>query len=437
MPETLRTEINKVFLPVFDTKKQIIDLVGGRGRGASYFGTQYFLIKIIHEPYFRGVFMRRVFNDIRNSLFQDFKDRIDECNLNHLFKINSVEMTIEYIPNGNKIISKGVVADKGRTANLKSLAGFTHILMEEANEIDEHDFNMIQSSVRTIKAETQIVRMFNPPNESHWIWKDYNLTEEKHNIDGKEKTFRKFEPKSNTDILMIFSTYRDNIININEKTRVLYEDYKYKNPPYYYNQICGLISGEMEGQVYSRWQPITDKEFEEIECRAVYVIDFGYSPDPTALIQVKWKDNNIYVKELVYETELDDLSLAKRFTDLGITYRDMIIADYGNGGTFRIATFNSGGSGAWRNIEDYPDLRKGFSLVSAKKGSGSIASGIKLVQSVNVFMTESSVNGWEEYQKYIWATDRQGLSVGTPVDKYNHIMDCIRYFLQYKAVHVI
>ncbi|MDR1553062.1 MAG: phage terminase large subunit [Prevotellaceae bacterium] len=431
-------KINKAFKQAFHTDKQIIDCVGGRGRGASFFGTQYFLLKIISAEYFRGVFLRRVQADIRNSLFQDFKDRLMESGLTGLFKINENEMTFVYKPNGNKIISKGAVKETGRSANMKSLAGFTHILIEEANELEQNDYDTLIVSLRTTKSETKVIRLFNPPAESHWIWQDYNLTEcAPVIINGKKEVFWNYTPKSTSDIEMIKGTYNINIDNINEKAVTLYESYKEKNPVYYYNQICGLITGGMKGRVYSGWNKITAKEFEEIDCRPVYVVDFGYFPDPTACIQVKWRANEIFVRELIYETGLDDLMLAKLLLDKGVTYRDLIIADYGNGGTLRIATFLKGGGEAWRDIDGYPELRKGFSMKYAKKGSGSVAAGVKTVQGLVVSMTEDSVNGWREYQNYIWATDRDGNTVGVPVDKDNHVMDDIRYFAQYRIAYAI
>jgi phage terminase large subunit len=429
----LRQKVNKVFEPALDTEKQIIDCVGGRGRGASFFGTQYFLCKIVAAEYFRGVFLRRVQADIKNSLFQDFKDRLTESGMTGLFKINENEMSFVYKPTGSKIISKGAVKETGRSANMKSLAGFTDILIEEANELDEDDYDTLIVSLRTTKAETKVIRLFNPPEHAHWIWRDYNLNEHSPiTINGKKETFWDYSPKSDSDIEMIRATYSDNDENINEKAISLYETYKEKNPVYYYNQIVGLITGGMKGRVYSGWDKVTDAEFESIECRPVYIVDFGYFPDPTAVIQVKWRANEIFVRELIYETGLDDLMLAKLFIDKGITYRDLVVADYGNGGNLRIETFRKGGGEAWRNIEGYPDLRKGFSMMYAKKGSGSIASGIKTLQGIKVYMTENSKNAWYEYQNYIWATDRDGNTLGVPVDKFNHILDCVRYFAQYK-----
>ena len=45
-----------------------------------------------------------------------------------------------------------------------------------------------------------------------------------------------------------------------------------------------------------------------------------------------------------------------------------------------------------------------------------------------MYMTESSVNGWKEYQEYKWRLDADKMPTDTPEDRNNHIMDCIRYF---------
>ena len=421
--------VNSAFRPVFNTDKPIIDIVGGRGRGGSFFGTDYFLFSMISLPYFRGCFLRQTFNDVRDSLFRDFKDRIQEHKIEHLFKINESEMRITYIPNGNMIVSKGFVTSSNRQAKMKSLAGFTHVLIEEANEVSAEQFDQLVLSLRTTKVDKVVVmRIFNPPSRSHWIWRDYNLTE------SDVKGFYTYNPKAESGIEMIFSTYLNNKSNLNEAFIRKLENL----PEEEFNIVGrGLISEGNIGRIYKHFKPITTAEFNAIECRPVYVIDFGFSEDPTAVIQVKWKDNKLFVRELIYEPGLDDLAIAKKLLDLGITYKDLIIADYGNGGDVRIHNLRSGGSGAWVNIEGYPDLRKGFSVCYAEKGAGSIAGGINLVKSAEVYMTEDSSNGWNETQNYCWAVGRDKELLDIPIDKFNHLLDDIRYFVTYRAAHGI
>lgn len=227
MPEF---HFNKIYEPVFFTDKRYIDIRGGRGRGGSHFGTDYFLFLITQPKYFRGYFVRQVLHDIKDSLFQDIKDRIDENPTLDIedFKINEQNYSLIYKPTGNKIVSKGVSGDGKRTAKMKSLAGATHVLIEEADEISESDFDQLDLSLRTRKTEyVRIIRIYNQPPKSHWIYRDYILTE------SEIKEWFKAEPKTTSNLLSIFSTYHDNIKNLQESTILKFESFKNTNIDYY------------------------------------------------------------------------------------------------------------------------------------------------------------------------------------------------------------
>ena len=179
---TAAQNFNRVFAPVFTTGKRYIDLWGGRARGASHFGTDYFLLLLISDGYFRGCFMREIFSDIRNSLWADFKDRVADAVESGLVREKDIRlqegsMTAYYVPNGNYIVSKGFKkANTKQTAKLKSLAGMTHILIEECEEVGFQDFQKLDDSLRTTKAQIRILRLFNPPHKNHWLIRSsYNL----------------------------------------------------------------------------------------------------------------------------------------------------------------------------------------------------------------------------------------------------------------------
>lgn len=421
MPEF---HFNHIYKPVFSTDKRYIDIWGGRGRGGSYFGTDYFLFLITQPNYFRGYFLRQTFNDIKDSLFQDIKDRIEENETLNIedFKINEANYSLLYVPTGNKIISKGVTGSGKRTAKLKSLAGATHILIEEADEIGEDEFYQMDLSLRTTKSnKIQIIRIFNPPSKHHWIWKSYNLSDIELNIDGKQITYCTAEAKSDSDILSIWSTYEENKINVKESTVKRFEAFKESDPDYYYTIVKGLISDGARGRIYNGWKAITDGYFDSLDASYIYTLDFGYSNDPNALVKIKYEGYDRYYKELLYETGLDNLELAKRLYDLGITESDIIIADTGNGGDLRIAELRRG----FRNLEGYPDLR--YNIHPTIKGPGSIKFGINRVKSINAHYTESSKNLIHEYHSYKWGMDVNKIPTDNPIDENNHCMDAIRY----------
>ena len=330
---------NHIYKEVFRTDKRYIDIWGGRGRGGSHFGTDYFLFLITQPRYFRGYFVRQVLSDVRDSLFRDFKDRIEEnetLNIND-FAIRDNDMRITYIPTGNTILAKGVSKDGSRTAKMKSLAGATHVLIEESDEIGESDFDQLDLSLRTIKADkVQIIRVFNPPSQKHWIWRDYNLIEA--DIDG----FFKATPKTTSDLLAIWSTYKDNLKNLQPSTIAKFEAFKETNTDYYYNQVCGLISEGGKGRIYNGWQSISVDEYNRLDLPKVYGLDFGYSNDPNALIEIKYGKGVRYCRELIYTAGLDNVQLLEVMQSLGLDKSSLIIADTGGGGDLRIAEIRRG-----------------------------------------------------------------------------------------------
>jgi phage terminase large subunit len=414
-----RFNFNKIYAPVFTTNSRTIDIWGGRGRGGSHFGTDYFLFLITQPHYFRGYFVRQAFADIRDSLFRDFKDRIEEnksVDIND-FHIQDNEMRILHKPTGNLIMSKGTQKDGTRTAKMKSLAGATHVLLEEADELKEEDYDQLDLSLRTTKSDRiQVLRVFNPPSKNHWIWRDYTL------IDSDIEGYFKAVPKTTSDIISIFSTYHHNIRNIQESTITKLESFKESNSDYYYNIVLGLISEGSKGRIYKGWQSITDEYFTKLEYPSIYCLDFGYSQDPNALAEIKSHGQHIYGRELLYEPGLDNIALAKKLIDLGISVKDMIVADYGGGGDLRIAELRRG----WSGIEGYPQLNQGFTIYPTIKAE--VASSVNIVKSYMVHWTESSSNAWLEYQEYKWALDRNKNPTDTPVDKSNHLMDDLRYY---------
>lgn len=415
--------VNYRFKNLYTSVSRYKDILGGRGRGGSHTGTDYFIYLMTRPKYFRGCLLRYTSSDVRLSLFQGIKDRIRQNPSFDVkdFKFNENQMTVTYIPTGNSIISKGVAKDTGRVASMKSVEGITAVLVEEADEIPESDFDMLDLSLRTTEAtEIEIVRIFNPPHKNHWIWRDYILHDIQIPIRGVNQTFYWPEPKKGSNITMLFGTYYDNIQNIEETTRQKFEGFLHTNPEYYWTIIRGYITDGAKGRIYEGWKFITDEEFEKMDLPVIYGLDFGYSIDPCALVKRKHIGEERFYRELIYQPGLGDLELAKRMRDLGIKQTDLIIADYGNGGDLRIAQLRRG----WGNqIEGYPDLR--FNIQPTYKGAINV--GISKVKECRNYITEGSANLAEEVRNYRWALDINKNPTDRPIDTHNHCLDAIRY----------
>lgn len=436
----------KIYAPLFDATLNVryYDILGGRGRGGSYAGTDYFLHLITRKAYFRGCFLRNTFNDIRSSLFQDFKDRIEEnptINIDD-FDINDNEMRIVYRPTGNMIISKGVTKSTSRTAKLKSLAGVTHVLIEEADEIGEEDFDQLDLSLRTTKVKTgvRIIRIFNPPGKDHWIWRDYNLSEAK-TEDYKgypPKTTVKYyvaKPRSDRPVVAMFSTYHDNVLFLDKTTIEKAENFRTYKPHYYYTIILGLISEGQKGRVFAGWNYISNDQFNEIDAKSIFGLDFGLA-SPAGLIEVKFVKNNMYIRQLNY-LPLTNKQIAIKLCELGVSDKYSIVADCAEPDS--ISKLRRG----WEmhELDDVRDIVKegdsvkprykqlvdGFNIYPCTKGPGTIIAGISALQDMIIHITEDSADLKEEYLHYMWALDKNKNPIDEPIDAWNHLIDPMRY----------
>lgn len=431
--------LKEPYLPMYEDPKPLIDLWGGRGRGGSHEATLYALYRFTRPDYCRIAFVRKILSDVRTSLWKDFQDRIEESGVNpeqvRIIGSESGAMHAEYLPTGNTVSCFGVKAEGGRTAKLKSLAGFNLVIIEEANELTEAEAMQLTDSLRTVKGiePPMVIRVFNPPGKLHWIWRDhYNLLEadEPEYLAWKQDnpdrdSYWKAIPKQSVDFLSIFSDYRENIQNLAPTTVERWKNYKKTNPEYYFTTILGLVSEGERGRVYSGWQPITFQQFQDIDARVIYGQDFG-TVDPAAFGATKRVGNKMYIHEYNYQPKTDK-QIAIMYATLGLTGKDLIIADKED--PVSISKLRRGWPAAElsaREAELYPQITKGYHILASIGGPNSISTGIKAMKDLEVYVTEESVNIWNEYRLYKWALDKDKNPTNTPEDRNNHHMDWIR-----------
>ena len=396
---------NETYQPLFENKKvRYFILMGGRANGRSYTASQYALLNTMASEYSRVAIMRFVLGDIRNSIYQEIIDRIEENEIQDSFKLTTNPLGIEY--GANKILGIGFrKSSSDQKAKLKSLANFTKVIIEEADEVSEEDFMQLDDSLRTTKADIQVVLLLNAPSKNHWIIKRwFNLMPSE--VDGYYKPILK---ESATDACYIHGTYLGNKENLAEKTIINYEKYKETKPDHYYNMIMGLVSEGSRGRIFKKWKTISNAEYDELPYAEEFGLDFGFTNDPTTLIGIKKHNNKVYCREYIYETGLTNQMLANRMELLGISKGDTIYAD----------------SAEPKSIAELQT--EGFNVLPADKGAGSVRTGVDMLLSRDVFYTEESIHIALESQEYKWAVDRNKEPTNEPVDDFNHAMDAIRY----------
>lgn len=142
--------------------------------------------------------------------------------------------------------------------------------------------------------------------------------------------------------------------------------------------------------------------------RQSFGIDFGYSVDPTTLMQVKIQDGQLWINELLYQNGMTNPEIAQFVKD-EMLQREEIIAD----------------SSEPKSIEEL--RRMGLNIKPAAKGADSIRQGIDFIKRYPINITKRSVNTIKEFRNYKWKTDINSDLQNVPVDLYNHCIDGIRY----------
>ncbi len=151
----------------FESRVRTIACCGTAASGKSKFFAFKILYRTLHEKSpFRALCVRKVKEDIRESVFANLIEIIDTMEWQLLFKITQSPLRIKCVRNGNDIIFRGI----DEPNKLKSINGIRHIWVEEATELDEVDYNQLQYRLRGVSdTYKQVCLTFNPANQHHWI----------------------------------------------------------------------------------------------------------------------------------------------------------------------------------------------------------------------------------------------------------------------------
>jgi len=266
-----------------------------------------------------------------------------------------------------------------------------HILyVNEANNITYEDYH--QLSVRT---EKDIFIDFNPANE---FWAHTEVLKEP-DSEGLILTYLDNEGRpSNVDLEFEIARQKA------QKEKELGVDGYWSNWCRVY--IDGQI-GSLQGVVFNNWHQIDDiPKDAEFVARG---LDFGFTNDPTALIEVYKSFNKLFIKELLYETRLTGYDIAEKMLILNIPKHQVIVGDCARPET----------------IEDLH--RFGFNIEPSVKGADSVINSIDTLQQFEMYVTKDSTNLIKELRSYRWLTDRSGKALNEPIDHNNHLIDALRY----------
>lgn len=263
------------------------------------------------------------------------------------------------------------------------------------NEADKMD---IETAVQFISRAGLTIIDYNPDS---LFWGDDYINEN----NFLTLTFEDNEYLSQSEVRSILEYKTKGFHDTTLPFDLLFKDSNIKNK-YWANKwkVYGLgMVGSLDGVVFDNWSDIDDVP--DGARFLGYGLDFGYTNDPTAVIEIyKWNDERI-LNEIVYERRLSNYAISKKIPTNMPCYCDCAEP---------------------KSIAELADI--GVSAYPADKGSDSINYGIQIMQEQKYRVTKRSVNLRMELEKYTWAKDKKtGESLNKPIEKYNHAIDAVRY----------
>jgi len=262
------------------------------------------------------------------------------------------------------------------------------------NEADKMD---VDTAVQFISRAGLTIIDYNPDN---LFWGDDYINEN----NFITLTFEDNEYLADSEVKSILDYKQKGFFNALLPTESLFTDGNIKNK-YWSNKwrVYGLgMVGNLDGVIFDNWSIIHNVPS---DARLIGIgLDFGYTNDPTAIVEVyKYNDKRI-INEVAYRTGMLNGDIAKLLPKNIFIYAD---------------------SAEPKSIEEI--RRTGVNILPVTKGADSIIYGIQTMQTQEYLITSKSKNVINEFQKYIWSKDKNGDTNNKPIDNYNHAIDAIRY----------
>ena len=366
-------KVNKVFKHLENSDKRITIEQGGTRSGKTYNILLWLIFGYALKNTGKTITIcRKTYPALRSSSMRDFFDILKEHEIYN--ELDHNKSNSEYRLEGNlfEFISLDQPQKvRGRKRDV--------LYINEANELYFEDWQQL-----IFRTTEKAILDYNPSDEFHFI-------------------YDKIKPRDDADFYV--TTYLDNpflskeIVSEIERLKLVDENYW---------NIYGL------GQIGSSQALI----FRINECNDIptdakflsYGMDFGFTNDPTTLVAIYQQGDNIYLKELLYQTGLTnrDINDKLKFHEVE---RKEIFAD----------------SAEPKSIEEL--YRMGWNIKPATKGQGSVNIGIDMMKRYQLHVTKDSVNMIKEFRNYKWQEDKNGNILNVPVDMFNHTIDAIRYGL--------
>lgn len=371
-------------------------LKGGRGSTKSSFVSMEIALGIVRNPQANAMILRKVGATLRDSVYEQMVRSIDRLGWYDWFEYRSSPLEIRYRPTGQKILFRGA-DDPGKSKSITLPKGYFGFLwFEELAEFSGmEDVRTIRASVIRGGKDEITFYSYNPPrSRQNWV-----------NVEGLAgKPGRLIHESSYLDVPREW---------LGEGFIAEAESLKETNEPAYRHMYLGEVTGT-GGQVFDNLE-LRRIEGRELEGLSGFYngLDFGFATDPDAF--VRW----------AYDARGRRAFAVCEYYGAGNSV-DRLSEEVGKRCAGEIVRCDSADP---RLISELK--RRGIRAVGVKKGPGSVAHGMRWLQSLGkiVIDPDRTPNIAREFSGYEYSRDRHGNFLAEYPDRDNHTCDAMRYAL--------
>lgn len=392
----LKSVVTPKFYPCLENQNRHLVLWGGAGSGKSHFAAQKILLRTLFsiEAGVKQKFFafRKTSPAARKSVFPVFKHYIAEWNLFPVVKkIRSQDMAIEFI-DGSEIYCSGL----DDPMKLLSVEGMTSAWVEEPTELKREDYLQLNLRLRgKRRAYKQIISTFNPISRLLWPHKLFFENPLK-GISSLHSTV--------DDNPFIDDEYIAELDGLGDQDKIYHGIYRYG------------IWGVLKDLIYNNWDIVDElpKYYDEV----IYGEDYGFN-NPSCFGEIRIKENDVYIREIVYESKLTNPQLTEKA--LGHLSKERVCFIYAD-------------SAEPARIKEQNNIarERGYNYVHfipSIKDSNSVKNGIDFCKRFKIHITKDSINGIKEMGSYKWREDKDDNTIDEPVKFMDHFCDMFRYAL--------
>lgn len=405
MANEISVSFNPTFREANANRARYRILMGSAGSGKSYNTAQDYILKLSDRRFCGANLMvvRKTEASARTSAFAELcgaVKRIFGARFGEIWQISEDRLFLECAATGGRIIFRGVCSDAQRE-RIKSVSfssgKLTWIWIEEATELSEADFDMLDDRLRGALGGInpnlyyQITMTFNPVSARHWIKRRF------------------FDVPDDPDVFISKSVYTENRFIDPDYARRM-ERRRESDPDGYRVYALGEWGVGREGLILPNYEvgTFSREDFSEVW----YAQDFGLN-HADCILETAQRDGDLYVLREIYvhgrdTSEIISLAEGEGFSKNEVMYCDSAEPD-------RIKT--------WR--------RAGYRAVGVKKEPGSVNAQIDFLRSRRIYIDSRCVNTVGEISQWCWMRDGEsGELTDTPAFGCDDAMAALRYSVE-------